>query len=67
MRVYNEMECDCSCEDGYFCEYFDTENKRCNFKQIYEQANNESILKKLLNKLKKNRKIRRTVHNGQRN
>lgn len=29
MRVYSEMECDCSCEDGILCEYFSKERGRC--------------------------------------
>lgn len=36
MRVYTEMECDCSCEDGIPCEYFNKERNRCGYPTTYD-------------------------------
>ena len=34
MKIYSEMECDISCEDGYFCEYYNKETKKCNYTNV---------------------------------
>ena len=30
MRIYSEI----SCEDGYFCEYYNEETKKCNYPNV---------------------------------
>ena len=34
MRIYTEMECDCGCEDGKFCIYFNKDTKSCDFHKM---------------------------------
>lgn len=34
MRIYSEMKCDCGCEDGKFCIYFNKDTKSCDFHKM---------------------------------
>lgn len=42
MRVYFEMECDCGCEAGQFCIYFNKDTKSCDFHKIRNIKNCEN-------------------------
>lgn len=42
MRIYMEMECDCGCEDGQFCIYFNKDTKSCDFHKIRNIKNCEN-------------------------
>lgn len=42
MRIYMEMECDCGCEDGKFCMYFNKDTKSCDFHKMRNIKNCEN-------------------------